>query len=95
MRIVFTKNISCTDALKCSLAYSDKLEKFYPDLKRGINYHTTIDHTPNNHKIWFFAYDKDKKHECEHKGEIYTSKSEIIKKYNGKKPTKKEIDNLL
>tara|TARA_R100000687_G_C6412069_1_gene146928 strand:+ start:383 stop:676 length:294 start_codon:yes stop_codon:yes gene_type:complete len=93
LRIVFTKNVECIDGLKCSLSFSDKLEKLHPSLKRGVNYHTTIQHKKNSHKIWFFAYDKNGKHESERKGEIKIQDSLIVKKYSGDKLTEKEIKN--
>ena len=95
MRIVFKKNISCDNSLKCSVNFSDKLEKLYPQLLRGINYHVTIIHSQNNHKVFFFAYDSNGKHESEHKGKIIITKDENIKKYSGSTPTESEIKKLI
>ena len=95
MRIVFKKNISCDNSLKCSVNFSDKLEELFPKLRRGINYHVTIDHLQFSHKIWFFVYDSNGKHEGEHNGKIIITEDENIKKYSGSMPTESEIKKLI
>jgi|TARA_R110002051_G_scaffold36242_1_gene78994 hypothetical protein len=95
MRIVFNKNISCEDALTCSQNIHKKIEEIYPQLERGINYHISIKHEPNNHKIWLFIYDKDNQHESEVDGKIIKTDSQIVKKYTGTTPTENVINKLI
>jgi|GEM_PF-2685732 ribosome-associated translation inhibitor RaiA len=91
MRFVFFKNITCENSIECSQNIHKRLEKIYPDLKQGINYHVSISHEQTNHKIWLFVYDKDLQHESEARGEIVYTHSETVKKYSGQ-PINLSID---
>ena len=103
MKIEFIKQMSCkeltqaeqknkmTRGLKCSMSFNDELEKQYPRLERGVNYHTKIDHESGNHKVTLFVYDHNKKHESEHKGKIIIQDSDLIEKYKGQKLEESKI----
>ena len=108
MKIEFIKHISCplltveeqkqnkiTRGLKCSMSFNDKLENLYPQLQRGINYHTRINHDQNNHKVTLFIYDHNSKHESEHKGKIILTHNESVKKYTGTTIKEDKIKKLI
>jgi|TARA_R110002020_G_scaffold238878_1_gene451418 hypothetical protein len=94
MRIVFNKKISCEDAVECSKSVHKKIEEIYPDLKQGINYHISIKHEPENHKMWIFIYDKDNQHESELDGKVIKTDSQIVKKYDGESIDANKIKNV-
>ena len=64
MKFVFTKKITCEDSIKCSEELKTKIENKYGKLKnkKELYGHVSIYHENNNHKVWLFLYDKDKKH---------------------------------
>ena len=82
---------TCIDE-NCGNNIQKKIEAY---LEKPIenNGHISISHEKNNHKIWLFLYDKDKKHESESKGKIIIQDSNN-KKWTGKKPILNELEKL-
>tara|TARA_R100001086_G_C11671812_1_gene213121 strand:+ start:191 stop:487 length:297 start_codon:yes stop_codon:yes gene_type:complete len=97
MKFVIEKKLSCTlDTLaKCSSDIYEKIGSKLGDNIIGDNYHISILHKQNNHKIWIFLYDKIGRHESEAQGKNIYQNSSLIKKFIGTKPTLNEIKKVL
>ena len=101
MKIVLTKNITCTDSDECSkniiskikLLTGANIEKINRD--DTMDSHISIHHVQGAHKIWVFFYDNDGKHESEKKGKTIIKNSQSIKKFKGTKPTTKQLEDTL
>ena len=101
MKLVFTKNISCTDPNKCALDIQKKIEDKFDIKLHGENKteirsaHITIYHFNNLHKLWIFLYDKDGIHESESNGKTVYQNSDKVKKFVGTIPTLDQIKKAI
>ncbi len=93
MKYVITKNITCTDKKLCH----DRITKLF-ELKTGarlearsdidtVQGHVSINHEPNNHKIWCFVYDNTGDHECENAGIDVITKSDRVVAHSAVRPS--------
>ena len=96
MKFVINKKLTCTlDTLdKCGDGIRSKIKSLLGDNIDGVNYHTSISHKQNNHRIWVFLYDKTGTHESEAQGKNVFNESSLVKKFKGTMPTEKEIKNV-
>ena len=97
MKFVIDKKLTCTgDTLdKCGDGIRSKIKSLLGDNIDGVNYHTSISHKQNNHRIWIFFYDSDKIHESESKGKTVYKETDLVKKFKGTMPTESEIKKAI
>jgi hypothetical protein len=78
---------------KCHDNLQSKIESYLAKkiLSSG---HLSMNHVPNNHKVWLFLYDNPLKHESESLGKIVIQDSEFAKKWTGKTPILSELKEL-
>jgi len=97
MKFVINKKLTCTlDTLdKCGDGIRSKIKSLLGDNIDGVNYHTSISHKQNNHRIWIFLYDSNKIHESEAQGKNINKNSALVEKFKGKMPTESEIKKAL
>jgi len=84
--------MKCVDNF-CAENFLEKIETLIAT-KDHNQFHLSISHVPNDHKIWLFLYDKNGQHESERRGKTVIKKASNIKKFEGKIPTKTELENL-
>ena len=97
MKFVIEKKLTCTfeSSEKCGNDIRTKIKSLLGDNIDSVNYHTSILHKQNNHKIWIFLYDKTGTHESEAQGKNIFQASSLIKKFKGTMPTESEIKKAL
>ena len=97
MKFVIEKKITCTfeSSEKCGNDIRSKIKSLLNDNTDSVNYHISILHTQNNHKIWIFLYDKNGINESERRGKTVYKNSSLVEKFKGIKPTESEIKNAL
>ena len=100
MMFKFTKNISCTDATKCTDNIIEKLESkfsFKIHAAEKLNGHISIAHGKHEHSLWVFLYSKNKIHESEDSTtkKIIEQHNDRAEKLTGAFPTQKEIENAI
>ena len=93
MKFVYRQIISCKDSGECAVNLLNKIETLI-QTKDHYQFHLSINHTSKNHKIWLFLYDKKGTHESEAYGKTIRKKSQVIKKFKGKIPTRTQLENL-
>ena len=99
MKHKFIINKSCTrDTVNYCI--EDNMEKIKSKMgvnESGINYHVSIfhDRINNNHRYWVFLYDRDHRHESDHKNETVFTDNIKVRKFIGTKPTLKELKKVL
>ena len=97
MKFVIDKKLTCTlDTVdKCGNDIRTKIKSLLGDNIDSVNYHTSISHKQNNHKIWIFLYDKTGTHESESKGKTVYKETDLVKKFEGIMPTESEIKKAI
>jgi len=93
MKFVYNQILSCPKVGECADNLLKKIETLI-QTKDHNQFHLSIRHVPNNHKIWLFLYSKNGIHEAEQKGKPINTKAKHVKKFEGKIPTKTELENL-
>ena len=92
MKFVFRKIMKCKDDF-CAENFLEKIETLL-ETKDHNQFHLSISHVPNDHKIWLFLYDKNGQHESERRGKTVIKKASNIKKFKGNKPSLTQLHHL-
>jgi hypothetical protein len=98
MKYKFNKNITCENSHQCQIDLLSKIEKLtgklFNDIDETVKGHISISHKKNNHTIWLFLYNENKKHESESNNKTVINDFTKVKKYDGKKITITELEKL-
>jgi len=92
--IHFTKNISCTDGIKCTEKLTSKIMSIIPDGINGKNMHISIFHKQKNHIFWVTCYNHGTHENARGDKNIHTKLNSNQKKYTGELPDLKDLKNL-
>ena len=97
MKFVIDKKLTCTfeASEKCGNDIRTKIKSLLKENVNGANYHISILHKQNNHKIWIFLYDKNEIHESERRGKTVYRPSNLVKKFKGTVPTESELKKII
>ena len=100
-KYVLSKDITCTDALKCGADVLLRIEtelgaKIHADTdEETVQGHMSIHHKQGDHTIWVFLYDNDNVHESESKGVTITKTSDRVRQWTLQKSTKETLEGVL
>ena len=97
MKFVINKKLTCTieTSEKCGNDIRTKIKSLLKDNIDSINYHISILHKQNNHRVWVFLYEQDKRNESERKGKTVYKNSNLVKKFVGTIPTLDQIKKAI
>jgi hypothetical protein len=95
MMFKFQTNTKCENAKECQDNFEKKILTLLPDYSKSINGHISCHHKENDHTWFVFLYDNGK-HESFENNNIITQKFHgDQQKYKYKKPTEKELKDLI
>ena len=98
MKFVFELNKTCknNDSGDCGDETFEKLKTLLGTSDQS-QFHLSISHVPNNHRLWVFLYSKAGTHESEVHGKtvLNNKPNAIIKKFAGKIPTLDKLKQVL
>lgn len=93
--IHFTKNISCTNGIKCTEDLTTKIMSIIPSGINGQNMHISIYHKQKNHLFWVTCYNKGTHENWRDGKSIHTKFNDIQKKFSGRLPSEKDLKKAI